>query len=93
MSYSLILINLTNLTRWWMFPYIRHHFFSPLPKTSSRQKKEAVATLPVDSLYFLLNVFIVISAPTVAKERIASPKIFNLSGIALRSSSLHSPKT
>lgn len=43
--------------------------------------------------YFLLKKFIVRSTPIVANDRIASQKTLSRSGIALRSSSLHSPST
>ncbi len=43
--------------------------------------------------YFLLKKFIVRSTPIVANDRIASQKTLSRSGIAFRSSSLHSPST
>ena len=43
--------------------------------------------------YFLLKKFIVRSMPIVANDRIASQKTLSRSGIAFRSSSLHSPST
>ena len=43
--------------------------------------------------YFLLKKFIVRSTPIVANDRIASQKTLSRSGIAFRSSSLHSPRT
>ena len=43
--------------------------------------------------YFLLKKFIVMAHPCVANERMASTKIFSRSGMAVRSSSVHSPRT
>lgn len=43
--------------------------------------------------YLLLNRFWVLSAPIVANDSTASPNTFSLSGSALRSSSVHSPRT
>ncbi len=43
--------------------------------------------------YFLLKVFIVRSGPAVANDSTASPNIFSRSGMAARSSAVHSPNT
>lgn len=43
--------------------------------------------------YFLLKKFIVMAHPCVANERMASTKTFSRSGMAVRSSSVHWPRT